>query len=753
MSRTRLSFELLEARTLLSDLTVITHGNTGVSSLNSAFPAWVSDMALAINARMPDPCDTTSDGDRNGVPDTIQNARVGLAGAPPAGGCDHFLLFDWSAQSTLDNPGAANEESVAGVLAAAIRDRLARLPQNERLDLHFIGFSRGAYVNNDVIRRLGDDPRIGWLQMTTLDAQAVGTEGTLAVLPQVDWADNYYQRDPLDAVNGAVLPGAVNVAVTDAVRAWPGRSNLSPSPSHSEVHDWYHWTIDTDDRLVPQIAYLDPDLVAQQAQFVREASAVLTTTRTRLYVGLGVDLNGLPGPDWLAWGEKTGYYLSLRGGGVGTVLLDRKDQVFTLDLRDGSTPIYLGSISQPMWNIALDPSGRLFTANRFGLYRITVRFDDQNHPTLTTDLLEGLGGGFWMHGLAFRADGVLFASLGQWIYRVYPETGAVEGVFTLPLPDDYSGDISFDAAGALYSARWSDTFMKIDAAFTRWTEVAMTRTGVFFGLLTGPDGALYRFWNEATHKQIYRITPTTGAVAFVADIVNNRVADVNAVATLLRTPRFPTSRSSINGQVFHDRNGNGVRELNEKGLAGWVVFADTNGDGILNNPVGGPNRYGVGATEPCSVTAGDGTFILGNLLLGTYPIRVVRLAAWMQTTVRATDVVLMENETVIGFDLGYALPVRITGRVFLDTNRNGRMDQGESGLRGWTIFLDANGNGKRDAHEPMYVTGSGGRYQFSGLRPGTKTLMVLAKRGYRSRRILVFVASDSTRSVNVPIVW
>lgn len=735
----RCVLEQLEPRTLLAGLTVITHGNSGATPLDAEFPAWVTDMALAINARLPEPCDTTVDGDHNGIPETIQNARVGLAGAPPAGGCNQFLLFDWHERSTLITPGTANENGVAGRLAALVQ---ARLPDTGRLDLHFIGFSRGAYVNNEVIRLLGDDARIGWLQMTTLDSQAVGAEGTLAVHPNVDWADNYFQRDQLDAVNGAVLQWAVNVEVTGAVIAWPGRSNFSPSPSHEEVRDWYHWTINTDDRTIPQLAYADPDLVTQQAQFVREASAGLTTTRTLLFTGLGVDLNGVLGPDWLAWGAQVGFYHSLAGGGMGTVIHDGSGALFTVDLRDGTTPIFLGRMGAVMFDMAFDAAGQLYGIDgTSGLYTVGVRFDRANRPQVTTTFRGDLQ--VFANALEFRDDGTLFAAGYHSVYTVNVTNGVATRVFTLPSQYASAGDLDFDADGNLYLTTTSGSLIHIDPSLSRWEDLGSTGVGDLFGLVFSPEGTLSGFSNRG---QIHAVNPEDASAQRIAWL-SSVVQGVYGAATVPR-PWLPppAARGSIGGTVFHDRDGDGVRDPDEPGLPAWTFFADANGDGVLNNPVGGTGTCGAGATEFCGATGTDGRYVLGSLRAGTYPVRAVRPAGWLQTTVDATDVVLTDGADRTGVDIGVAIVGRIEGHVFLDVNRNGARDRRERLLRRWTVFLDANANGRLDAGERTTVTTARGFYAFSDLAPGAYAVALVPRRGFASGQPVVTVRSGETAS-------
>lgn len=73
-------------------------------------------------------------------------------------------------------------------------------------------------------------------------------------------------------------------------------------------------------------------------------------------------------------------------------------------------------------------------------------------------------------------------------------------------------------------------------------------------------------------------------------------------------------------------------------------------------------------------------------------------------------------------NLGLFQQFSITGQAFLDSNANGVLDSGETGIAGLTVFLDTNGNGKLDSGEPSTITDSNGDYTFANLcRATTKS--------------------------------
>ncbi|MDW8444849.1 MAG: S8 family serine peptidase [Acetobacteraceae bacterium] len=78
--------------------------------------------------------------------------------------------------------------------------------------------------------------------------------------------------------------------------------------------------------------------------------------------------------------------------------------------------------------------------------------------------------------------------------------------------------------------------------------------------------------------------------------------------------------ASISGVKFEDLDGDGMRDEGELGLAGWTIFLDLNGDGILQ------------PSEPSVLTGEDGTYRFVGLLPGTYIVAEVQRAGWVQTT-------------------------------------------------------------------------------------------------------------------------
>lgn len=98
----------------------------------------------------------------------------------------------------------------------------------------------------------------------------------------------------------------------------------------------------------------------------------------------------------------------------------------------------------------------------------------------------------------------------------------------------------------------------------------------------------------------------------------------------------------ILGIVFSDRNGDGVRQTSELGVAGFKVFADANENGILDDG------------EIYGITASNGAYFLANVPRGIVRVDVEVPASWSLTspTIGYREVILPSNGTVTNVRFG-----------------------------------------------------------------------------------------------------
>jgi protocatechuate 3,4-dioxygenase beta subunit len=186
--------------------------------------------------------------------------------------------------------------------------------------------------------------------------------------------------------------------------------------------------------------------------------------------------------------------------------------------------------------------------------------------------------------------------------------------------------------------------------------------------------------------------------------------------------------SLLSGFVYHDVNNSGARDAGEAAISGTtVVLLDAGGTQVAT-----------------TTTDGTGFYKFANLSAGTYTIREVQPAGWIDGkdaagTIggqvvgsaenpgdRITGVALLWGDSGVDYNFGELLPGSLAGRVWVDPNENCVFDAGESPLAGVTIqLLDASGNVVRTT-----TTNAQGEYEFSDLGPGTYAIRELQPSGY-----------------------
>ncbi len=150
-----------------------------------------------------------------------------------------IIALDWSSLSSGAVPTTAiATQAVAAILSTTLIPDLNGRSLAE-LPLHFIGHSRGASVITEMARLLGAQGV--WVdQVTTLDPHPTSLFGDppMKNYENILFADNYWQNlgDNLFVPNGQAISGAYNRQLTSL--------NGGYSSTHSDVHLWYHGTVD-----------------------------------------------------------------------------------------------------------------------------------------------------------------------------------------------------------------------------------------------------------------------------------------------------------------------------------------------------------------------------------------------------------------------------------------------------------------------------------------------------------------------------
>ena len=155
---------------------------------------------------------------------------------------------------------------------------------------------------------------------------------------------------------------------------------------------------------------------------------------------------------------------------------------------------------------------------------------------------------------------------------------------------------------------------------------------------------------------------------------------------------------AISGTGFSDANGNGARDGDEVGQAGWTIQLSQNGN-IIN----------------ATTTGQDGSYSFKNLAPGKYSVSEIVMEGWTRTLPKAEsyDVELKDSD-VSGMDFGNKGGLTISGVKFYDANENGVQDSDEPSIPGQPVTLVLNGNLIANV-----TSGEDGSYTFSNLVPGT----------------------------------
>ncbi|MBI3466005.1 MAG: hypothetical protein HY000_23570, partial [Planctomycetes bacterium] len=180
------------------------------------------------------------------------------------------------------------------------------------------------------------------------------------------------------------------------------------------------------------------------------------------------------------------------------------------------------------------------------------------------------------------------------------------------------------------------------------------------------------------------------------------------------TPFVPIT---ISGQKFEDHNGNGVKDSEDQGLAGWTIFLDANNNGTLDT------------SETSTTTDANGNYSFASLGAGVYRVREVLQTGWTKT-LGNFDITASSGVDVTNKDFGNFRNIMISGQKFEDHDGNGVKDPSDQGLSGWTIFLDTNNNAALDAGERSTTTDASGNYSLANLGPGSYRVREVPQTGW-----------------------
>ncbi|MFH1097771.1 MAG: hypothetical protein ABH886_05705 [Candidatus Desantisbacteria bacterium] len=147
---------------------------------------------------------------------------------------------------------------------------------------------------------------------------------------------------------------------------------------------------------------------------------------------------------------------------------------------------------------------------------------------------------------------------------------------------------------------------------------------------------------------------------------------------------FNTGSQHINATVFHDKNGNGIMDLDEEGMENVVLRIKD-------------ETATTTATGQVMLSIPTGTQTI-SLDISTIPIEYI-------CTIPLEQTVFISEDEIIPLKFPLQLSCKIEGIIFIDENRNGLPDSGERGVDSAIIY----------ANNYLAITFYDGRYRFSNM--------------------------------------
>jgi hypothetical protein len=239
--------------------------------------------------------------------------------------------------------------------------------------------------------------------------------------------------------------------------------------------------------------------------------------------------------------------------------------------------------------------------------------------------------------------------------------------------------------------------------------------------VTGTDGQ-FLFTGLADGTYDVREAPPAGWLPAAGFSLVDRISARNGRTDQALFMNVPATSGGIDGTLWNDLNGDGVRAPADVGIPGWTVYLDLNTNNSLD------------AGEPTSITDAAGFYSFPNLAPATYKMRFI-LAGEFNATVgfnNGVQVVVPSGTTAHTTFGVFSLNSvgNIAGTVFNDVNADGTRAATDPGLSGWQVYVDLNNNGAADAGEPSALTDPAGGYSFPSLVVGTYTVRMVNQSGW-----------------------
>jgi len=267
-------------------------------------------------------------------------------------------------------------------------------------------------------------------------------------------------------------------------------------------------------------------------------------------------------------------------------------------------------------------------------------------------------------------------------------------------------------------------------------------------LLPGWTIVLEGVADDGTHiGPLYAVTDASGYYSF-----DNLKPGVYTVAEVLQAGWYnvtPASRTvtviegsditcvkfgnveygKIDGWKFLDWDMDTTKDGDEPGILGWeITIEGWLNDGTMPLPLSLDGCTHIG---PTTITTGaDGYWMFDHLLPGIYTVSEAIVDGWYHTTPTSVTLMVCSGSYIYDIKFGNVPYTCFYGYKVEDMNGNGRWDDGELGIPGWTIVVE----GVRNDGVPFYqeyVTDEKGYWETCyNILPGTYWVYELVPDGW-----------------------
>ncbi len=353
---------------------------------------------------------------------------------------------------------------------------------------------------------------------------------------------------------------------------------------------------------------------------------------------------------------------------------------------------------------------------------------EADEPTLPgwTIFLEGEGqvlstttnteGHYWFMDIATGTYTIEEVMQPDWV-QTWPPDGYYQVSYVPSQPiDGLDFGNYLDTPGSIHGTKWHDLdgdghFDDNETGLPNW-QIFIEGNDIFSHTFTDAQGhywfmdlppGLYGIWEEERDDWQQTFPETHHTVELrPGDTVEN-----------VNFGNWQPNPGEIHGLKWHDLNGDGHRDTNEPGLAGWVIRLQVDDQGTISE----------------TVTDDQGHYWFMGLMPGAYFVVENMQDGWQQTFPEAGFhyLELESGQVIDGLNFGnwQPEPGEIHGMKFYDQDGDGVKDPTEPGIPGWGIIIES-GDFIADA-----VTNQDGEYWFMDLMPGEYTIAEVHEAGWQ----------------------